>query len=186
MAGCDWRIERGAAARGLAGAGAGGAGERRARGRRRLRRGSRRSEALARTRSEASVMSVWKARAVRTARAPADTTLIRLLVRGQKIAKRTFESNCPPLEAIAHEERITASYVTRLVRLAFLAPDIVSRDPCREATAWAHCQHADGRHASSPPLAVSASRAGIRGWCPAWWCSSAGASRSRSALPIAP
>jgi hypothetical protein len=26
--------------------------------------------------------------------------LIRLLVRGQKIAKRMFESNCPPLEAI--------------------------------------------------------------------------------------
>ena len=58
--------------------------------------------------------------------APADTTLIRLLVRGQKIAKRMFESNCPPLEAIAHEERIAASYATRLVRLAFLAPDIVA------------------------------------------------------------
>ncbi len=29
--------------------------------------------------------------------APADTTLIRLLVRGQKIAKRMFGSNCPPL-----------------------------------------------------------------------------------------
>ncbi len=58
--------------------------------------------------------------------APTDTTLIRLLVRGQKIAKRMFESNSPPLEAIAHEERITASYATRLVRLAFLAPDIVA------------------------------------------------------------
>src|SRR5208337_1581748 len=58
--------------------------------------------------------------------APADTTLIRLLVRGQKIAKRMFESNSPPLEAIAHEERITASYATRLVRLTFLAPDIVA------------------------------------------------------------
>ena len=58
--------------------------------------------------------------------APADTTLIRLLVRGQKIAKRMFEPNCPPLEAIAHEERIAASYATRLVRLAFLAPDIVA------------------------------------------------------------
>src|SRR5208337_4997747 len=54
------------------------------------------------------------------------TTLIRLLVRGQKIVKRMFESNCPPLEAIAHEERITASYATRVVRLAFLAPDIVA------------------------------------------------------------
>jgi site-specific DNA recombinase len=58
--------------------------------------------------------------------APADTTLIRLLVRGQKISKRMFGSNCPPLEAIAHEERITASYATRLMRLAFLSPDIVA------------------------------------------------------------
>jgi site-specific DNA recombinase len=58
--------------------------------------------------------------------APPDTTLIRLLVRGQKIAKRMFESNCPPIVAIAHEEKITASYATRLVRLAFLAPDIVA------------------------------------------------------------
>jgi site-specific DNA recombinase len=57
---------------------------------------------------------------------PGDTTLIRLLVRGQKIAKRMFVPNCPPLEAIAREERITASYATRLVRLAFLAPDIVA------------------------------------------------------------
>jgi site-specific DNA recombinase len=58
--------------------------------------------------------------------APADTTLIRLLVRGQKIAKRLFEPNCPPLEAVAQEEEITASYATRLMRLAFLAPDIVA------------------------------------------------------------
>ena len=58
--------------------------------------------------------------------AQVDTTLIRLLVRGQKIAKRLFEPNCPPLEAVAREEEITASYATRLVRLAFLAPDIVA------------------------------------------------------------
>jgi site-specific DNA recombinase len=48
------------------------------------------------------------------------------LVRSQKIAKRLLEPNCPPLEAVAHDERITASYATRLVRLAFLAPDIVA------------------------------------------------------------
>ena len=57
---------------------------------------------------------------------PSDTTLIRLLVRSQKIAKRMFEPNCPPLDAVAHEVRITASYATRVVRLAFLAPDIVA------------------------------------------------------------
>jgi hypothetical protein len=58
--------------------------------------------------------------------APADTTLIRLLVRGQKIAKRMFEPNCPPIEDIAHEQKLTPSYATRLVRLTFLAPDIVA------------------------------------------------------------
>jgi hypothetical protein len=55
-----------------------------------------------------------------------DTTLIRLLVRGRKIGKRMFEPGCPPLEDIAREEGITSSYVTRLVRLTFLAPDIVT------------------------------------------------------------
>jgi hypothetical protein len=54
--------------------------------------------------------------------APPDTTLIRLLVRSQKIAKRMFEPNCPPLDAVAREERITASYATRLVRLGFSRP----------------------------------------------------------------
>ncbi len=58
--------------------------------------------------------------------APADATLIRLLVRGQKIAKRVFEPNCPPIEDIAHEQKIAPSYATRLVRLSFLAPDIVA------------------------------------------------------------
>ena len=36
---------------------------------------------------------------------PSDTTLIRLLVRSQKIAKRMFEPNFPPLDAVAREER---------------------------------------------------------------------------------
>jgi site-specific DNA recombinase len=58
--------------------------------------------------------------------APADTTLIRLLVRGRRIGKRMFEPGCAPLEDIAREERITSSYATRLVRLTFLAPDIVA------------------------------------------------------------
>ncbi|MBV8790942.1 MAG: recombinase family protein, partial [Pseudolabrys sp.] len=58
--------------------------------------------------------------------APPDTALIRLFVRGQKIRKRLFEPNCPPLESIAGEEGITASYATRLVRLTFLAPNIVA------------------------------------------------------------
>jgi hypothetical protein len=57
---------------------------------------------------------------------PADTTLIRLLVRAQKIGKRLLQPGNPPLEEIANEENITSSYATRLVRLTFLAPDIVA------------------------------------------------------------
>ena len=57
---------------------------------------------------------------------PADTSLIRLLVRAQKIAKRLLQPGNPPLEEIANEESIGASYATRLVRLTFLAPYIVA------------------------------------------------------------
>ncbi len=57
---------------------------------------------------------------------PADSSLIRLLVRAQKVGKRLFETGCPTLEDIAREESIGASYATRLVRLTFLAPDIVA------------------------------------------------------------
>ena len=58
--------------------------------------------------------------------APADTSLIRLLVRGRKIGKRMFEPGGPPLDQIAAEEKITSSYASRIVRLKFLAPDIVA------------------------------------------------------------
>jgi hypothetical protein len=54
------------------------------------------------------------------------STLIQLRGRGRRIGKRMFEPGCPPLEDIAREERITSSYATRLVRLTFLAPDIVA------------------------------------------------------------
>jgi site-specific DNA recombinase len=57
---------------------------------------------------------------------PADTSLIRLLVRAQKIGRRLFEVGSPTLDAIAREESINPSYATRLVRLTFLAPDIVA------------------------------------------------------------
>jgi site-specific DNA recombinase len=58
--------------------------------------------------------------------ASADTSLIRLLVRAQNIGKRLFESGSPTLEDIAREEKIVPSYATRLLRLTFLAPDIVA------------------------------------------------------------
>jgi site-specific DNA recombinase len=58
--------------------------------------------------------------------APADATLIRLILRGRKIGKRMFAPGSPPLEDIAAEEGDSSTYVMRLVRLTFLAPDIVA------------------------------------------------------------
>jgi site-specific DNA recombinase len=58
---------------------------------------------------------------------PADTSLVRLLLRAQKIGRRLFEMGSPPLEEIAREEGIAPSYATRVVRLTFLAPDIVAK-----------------------------------------------------------
>ena len=57
---------------------------------------------------------------------PMDATLIKLILRGKKISKRVFEPGCPTLEDIATEEGIGSSYAIRLVRLTFLAPDIVA------------------------------------------------------------
>jgi DNA invertase Pin-like site-specific DNA recombinase len=57
---------------------------------------------------------------------PADTSLIRLLVRAKEIGRRLFETGSPTLEDIAREEKMSPSYATRLARLTFLAPDIVA------------------------------------------------------------
>jgi hypothetical protein len=101
MAGCDWRIERGAAARALqalerAGRGEARSGPSEAAPRKPAKRGPREdalgSKGYERVESQGCPHCAG----------PAD--LIRLLVRGQKIAKRTFESNCPPLDAIAPED----------------------------------------------------------------------------------
>jgi hypothetical protein len=61
-----------------------------------------------------------------TISAPADTSLIRLLVRAQKIGERLFEIGGPNLDQIAAEENITPSYASPIVRLKFLAPDVVA------------------------------------------------------------
>lgn len=61
-----------------------------------------------------------------TSSAPVDTSLIRLLVRAQKIGERLFEIGGPNLDQIAGEENITPSNASRIVRLKFLAPDIVA------------------------------------------------------------
>jgi DNA invertase Pin-like site-specific DNA recombinase len=55
-----------------------------------------------------------------------DPGLIRLLLRAHVIRARLLEEPSLPLREIAAEEGISSSYVTRLLRLAFLAPDVVT------------------------------------------------------------
>jgi len=55
-----------------------------------------------------------------------DPVLVRLLLRAHVIRARVLQEPSLPLKEIAAEEDISSSYVTRLLRLAFLAPDIVT------------------------------------------------------------
>jgi site-specific DNA recombinase len=55
-----------------------------------------------------------------------DPVLVRLLFRAHAIRARLLEEPSLPLKEIASEEGISGSYFTRLFRLAFLAPDIVT------------------------------------------------------------
>jgi site-specific DNA recombinase len=55
-----------------------------------------------------------------------DPVLVRLLVRSHAIRGRLLKEPSLPLKDIAAEEGISSSYVTRLLRLAFLAPNIVA------------------------------------------------------------
>jgi len=55
-----------------------------------------------------------------------DPVLVRLLLRAHAIRDRLLQDRGLTLKEIATEEGISSSYVTRLVRLAFLAPDLVT------------------------------------------------------------
>jgi site-specific DNA recombinase len=54
-----------------------------------------------------------------------DVALVRLLIRAAKLQRRIAEATHATLEEIGAREDMTASYVPRLMRLNFLAPDIV-------------------------------------------------------------
>jgi site-specific DNA recombinase len=58
--------------------------------------------------------------------ANADPVLVRLLVRAHAIRARLLEDPSLTLKEIAAEEGVVSSYVSRLIRLAFIAPDIVA------------------------------------------------------------
>jgi hypothetical protein len=55
-----------------------------------------------------------------------DPSLIRLLARAHQIRDRLFADPDWTISQLADQGQLTASYVTRLLRLAFLAPDIIT------------------------------------------------------------
>ncbi len=57
----------------------------------------------------------------------ADASLTRIMVRAHAIRNRLLKDASLSVDEIAREEELGPSYVTRLLRLTFLAPDIVSR-----------------------------------------------------------
>ncbi len=61
-----------------------------------------------------------------SAPATVDGTLVRLLVRAHAIRARLIQDPSLTLREIAAEEGVGSSYVSRLIRLSFLAPDIVT------------------------------------------------------------
>jgi hypothetical protein len=58
--------------------------------------------------------------------ATADPSLLRLIARAHGIRERLFDDMTLSLKEIAKEEDVVGSYVTRLLRLSFLAPEIVA------------------------------------------------------------
>ncbi len=54
-----------------------------------------------------------------------NATVIKALTRAYKWKERLFSGGAPSTSAIANEEGMTERYVSRIMRLAFLAPDIV-------------------------------------------------------------
>ena len=56
----------------------------------------------------------------------ADPGLLRIIARAHDIHERLIQSTDLPLHVIANQERVTPGYVSRLLRLPLLAPDIVS------------------------------------------------------------
>ena len=64
-------------------------------------------------------------RQARDLRPRPNATLIKALTRAHRWKERLFTGGAPSTSAIANEEGVTERYVSRIMRLAFLAPDIV-------------------------------------------------------------
>jgi site-specific DNA recombinase len=56
----------------------------------------------------------------------ADPGLLRIIARAHDLQERVMQNNGLTLHAIASQEHVTPGYVSRLVRLSSLAPDIIT------------------------------------------------------------
>jgi site-specific DNA recombinase len=56
----------------------------------------------------------------------ADPSLIRLIVRADRLARRLAENPGSSLEDVASQQNMGGPYAARLIRLNYLAPDIVA------------------------------------------------------------
>jgi hypothetical protein len=64
-----------------------------------------------------------------------DARLVKLLIKARRFNAALLNSDGVPFAAVAKREGVTPSYFTRLVRLSYLAPDIIEaildgRQPC--------------------------------------------------------
>ncbi len=53
--------------------------------------------------------------------------MVALIAKGHNWFERLTSGRCDSINAIAQEEKVSGSYVTRVIYLAFLDPDIVQR-----------------------------------------------------------
>ena len=56
-----------------------------------------------------------------------DAKLIRLVARSHELAMRFISGKVKTIQEIAQTEKVTASYVTRLIQIGFLAPELMQR-----------------------------------------------------------
>jgi len=92
----------------------------------------------------------------------ADPALVRVLVRAQALKAKLLQSGEASLTETSRSEGISRSYLTRLARLAFLAPEIVCAIPRRPAAYKAHGSAPDTYHPGATGLVRATQGARVR------------------------
>ena len=64
-------------------------------------------------------------RAIERGEALIDNSMVKLVARGHRWHRKLFDGTHASIEDLAKSENISASFVSRILRLAYLSPDIV-------------------------------------------------------------